>query len=120
MKTHVRCLYSCTYGLSDPVTRSVAYDENDLDIDSYCLSIARELAEITAHNPVSPSDFIFSRLNQPFAPGDRRTAEDLTTDMEHEYHNEATGMDSVRDTLVKSWRTVNQMTRKDQGLAVSG
>ncbi|KAG8700930.1 hypothetical protein FRC08_004373 [Ceratobasidium sp. 394] len=87
------------------------YDENDLDIDSYCLSIARELAEITAHNPAPPSEYIFSALNQPFAPSDRRTAQDLTTDMEHEYYNEGSGMDSVRSTLVKSWRTVDQMTR---------
>ncbi|QRW02772.1 bestrophin protein [Ceratobasidium sp. AG-Ba] len=86
------------------------YDENDLDIDSYCLNIARELAEITAHNPAPPSEYIFSPLNQPFAPSDRRTAQDLTTDMEHEYYNEASGMDSVRATLVRSWRSVNQMT----------
>ena len=90
------------------------YDENDLDIDSYCLSIARELAEITAHNPAPPSDFIFSALNQPFAPADRRTAQDLTTDMEHEYHNEGTGMDSVRTTLVRSWREVNKVTQNNK------
>jgi putative membrane protein len=90
------------------------YDENDLDIDSYCLGIARELAEIVAHNPAPPSEYVFSPLNQPFAPADRRTAQDLTTDMEHEYYNEETGMDSVRKTLVKSWRSVNQMTRDDK------
>ncbi|KAG9103862.1 hypothetical protein FRC07_009911, partial [Ceratobasidium sp. 392] len=41
------------------------YDENDLDVDSYCLSIARELAEITAHNAAPPSEYIFSPMNQP-------------------------------------------------------
>ncbi|KAH7335598.1 UPF0187-domain-containing protein [Rhizoctonia solani] len=87
------------------------YDENDLDIDSYCLSIAREIAEITAHDPIPPSDYIFSPSNQPFAPADRRTASDLTTDMEHEYYNEETGMQSLHATLVRGWRTVNEMTR---------
>ncbi|CAE6436177.1 unnamed protein product [Rhizoctonia solani] len=87
------------------------YDENDLDIDSYCLSIAREIAEITAHNPLPPSEYIFSPSNQPFAPADRRTASDLATDMEHEYYNEETGMQSVHVTLVKRWRAVNEMTR---------
>ncbi|CUA68318.1 hypothetical protein RSOLAG22IIIB_07846 [Rhizoctonia solani] len=87
------------------------YDENDLDIDSYCLSIAREIAEITAHDPIPPSEYIFSPSNQPFAPGDRRTASDLTTDMEHEYYNEETGMQSLHTTLVRGWRVVNEMTR---------
>ncbi|KAG8706778.1 hypothetical protein FRC11_007980, partial [Ceratobasidium sp. 423] len=87
------------------------YDENDLDIDSYCLSIAREIAEITAHNPIPPSEYIFSPSNQPFAPADRRTASDLTTDMEHEYYNEETGMQNLHATLVRGWRAVNEMTR---------
>ncbi|KAG8746201.1 hypothetical protein FRC10_005717 [Ceratobasidium sp. 414] len=98
----------------DTVICTVMYDENDLDIDSYCLSIARELAEITAHNPVPPSEYIFSALNQPFAPADRRTAHDLTTDMEHEYYDENSGMDSVRNTLVRIWRNVDQMTRDNE------
>lgn len=90
------------------------YDENDLDIDSYCLSIARELAEITAHNPAPPSEYVFSPLNQPFAPADRRTAQDLTTDMGREYYNEETGMDNIRKTLLRSWREVDQVTRDNK------
>ncbi|KAF8677702.1 Bestrophin, RFP-TM, chloride channel [Rhizoctonia solani] len=90
------------------------YDENDLDIDSYCLSIAREIAEITAHDPVPPAAYIFSPANQPFAPADRRTASDLTTDMEHEYYNEGTGMQNLHTTLVKGWRAVNEMTRDNK------
>lgn len=90
------------------------YDENDLDIDSYCLLIARELAEITAHNPAPPSDYVFSPLNQPFAPADRRTARDLTADIEQGYFNKGTGIDSVRTTLVRSWSEVDQMTRDNR------
>ncbi|ELU40041.1 hypothetical protein AG1IA_05929 [Rhizoctonia solani AG-1 IA] len=115
-------------GLSSPQPRSLPfytlaswrlelrfmYDENDLDIDSYCLSIAREIAEITAHDPVPPAAYIFSPANQPFAPADRRTASDLTTDMEHEYYNEGTGMQNLHTTLVKGWRAVNEMTRDNK------
>ncbi|CAE6408609.1 unnamed protein product [Rhizoctonia solani] len=41
------------------------YDENDLDIDSYCLSIAREIAEITtpSHPPTTSSLRPTSRLH---------------------------------------------------------
>ncbi|KAI5888298.1 UPF0187-domain-containing protein [Schizophyllum commune H4-8] len=53
------------------------YDENDLDLDGFCLSIQRELHEITAHTAPEPSEFVFSMWNQPFAPADRRTAYDL-------------------------------------------
>ncbi|KAL1744583.1 Bestrophin, RFP-TM, chloride channel-domain-containing protein [Schizophyllum fasciatum] len=53
------------------------YDENDLDLDGFCLSIQRELHEITAHTAPEPADFVFSMWNQPFAPADRRTAHDL-------------------------------------------
>ncbi|KAG8729468.1 hypothetical protein FRC11_008716, partial [Ceratobasidium sp. 423] len=65
-------------------TAPIMYGENDLDIDSYCLSIAREIAEITAHDPIIPSEYTFSPSNQPFAPADKRTTSDLTTDMEHD------------------------------------
>ncbi|KAG9128323.1 hypothetical protein FRC07_000831 [Ceratobasidium sp. 392] len=86
------------------------YDENDLDIDGYCLSIARELAEIMAHDPSPPSTYIFSDFNQPFAPADRRTAAELLSGNPSEYHDETSGMESMRTTLVRSWRSVNEMT----------
>ncbi|KAG8706512.1 hypothetical protein FRC08_001007 [Ceratobasidium sp. 394] len=86
------------------------YDENDLDIDGYCLSIARELAEIMAHDPSPPSTYIFSDFNQPFAPADRRTASELLSGSPSEYHDEVSGMENVRATLVRSWRSVNEMT----------
>jgi putative membrane protein len=68
------------------------------------------MAEITAHQPIAPTEYIFSPLNQPFAPADRRTAHDLTTNMEHDYLHESTGMDNMRATLVRGWRTVNEVT----------
>lgn len=87
------------------------YDDNDLDIDGYCLAIARELAEIMAHDPKAPSSFIFNDFNQPFAPADRRTATELLTEHKsNEYLDETHGMDNVHATLVRSWRSVTEMT----------
>lgn len=90
------------------------YDSNDLDLDGFCLMIQRELHEITAHSSPDPSTFIFSAWNQPFAPGDRRTAEEMVADVDHDYHkNEpGVGLDSVRRTMLKSWRDVDTLTRK--------
>ncbi|KIY48429.1 hypothetical protein FISHEDRAFT_65725 [Fistulina hepatica ATCC 64428] len=61
------------------------YDLNDLDLDQFCNDIHRELHEITAHTVPKPADYVFSPWNQPFAPADRRTAEDLTKDPEVAY-----------------------------------
>ncbi|KAI0646104.1 UPF0187-domain-containing protein [Trametes meyenii] len=87
------------------------YDMNDLDLDSFCLSIQRELHEITAHTCPNPEDYVFTVWNQPFAPGDRRTAEEMMNDVSHSYHGPETGMHSIRRTLLKSWWDVDQITR---------
>ncbi|KZV90165.1 UPF0187-domain-containing protein [Exidia glandulosa HHB12029] len=88
------------------------YDMNDLDIDSICIAIGRELHEITAHPAPEPSSYIFTAENQPFAPADRRTAKDIVDDVAHEYHGADTGMGSVHRTLLANWREVNTLTRK--------
>ncbi|KAI0367174.1 UPF0187-domain-containing protein [Pilatotrama ljubarskyi] len=87
------------------------YDMNDLDLDSFCLTIQRELHEITAHTCPDPEDYVFTAWNQPFAPGDRRTAEEMMSDVSHSYHGPDTGMHSIRRTLLKSWWDVDQITR---------
>ncbi|KAI0819472.1 UPF0187-domain-containing protein [Trametes gibbosa] len=87
------------------------YDMNDLDLDSFCLSIQRELHEITAHTCPDPEEYIFTAWNQPFAPGDRRTAEEMMSDVSHSYHGPETGMHSIRRTLLKGWWDVDQITR---------
>ncbi|KAJ7028000.1 UPF0187-domain-containing protein [Mycena alexandri] len=93
------------------------YDENDLDLDSFCLSIQRELHEVTAHTMPDPSSFIFSAWNQPLAPADRRTAEELTLNADQEYKNSAhpdaaPGIAAIRRTLLKNWRDVDRITRQ--------
>lgn len=91
------------------------YDLNDLDLDYFCHAIQRELHLITAYTMPNPGDFIFSNLNQPFAPADRRSAKELT-ESNTTYHlpNEAVepGFASLRRTLVKGWRDVDVLTRK--------
>ncbi|KAJ7603592.1 UPF0187-domain-containing protein [Roridomyces roridus] len=93
------------------------YDENDLDLDGFCLAIQRELHEITAHTTPEPSTFVFTSWNQPFAPADRRSAEELTRDAEQSYQHAdhpdtEPGMATIRRTLLKNWRDVDIITRQ--------
>ena len=101
------------------------------DLDAFCLTVQRELHEITAvsflssprrpvpsshlrptlqHSCPEPDEYIITAWNQPFAPGDRRTAEEMVTDVDHLYHTDE-GMHSIRRTLLKSWWDVDQITR---------
>ncbi|KAJ2926685.1 hypothetical protein H1R20_g10406, partial [Candolleomyces eurysporus] len=91
------------------------YDLNDLDLDYFCLDIQRQLHEITAHTNPDPSEFVFSPLNQPFAPADKRSAAQLVALGENYVtpENDApAGANSIRRTLVRSWRDVDKFTRK--------
>ncbi|TFK66120.1 UPF0187-domain-containing protein [Pluteus cervinus] len=92
------------------------YDLNDLDLDGFCLSVQRELHEITAHTCPEPHTFVFSAWNQPFAPTDRRSAADLIAGGNNEYQNPESkeiqpGMASLRSTLVRNWKQVDRVTR---------
>jgi len=87
------------------------YDLNDLDLDGFCLALQRELHEITAHPNFDPSEFCYNTWNQPFAPSDRRTAEEIVRDDKNEYHDRDTGLDRIRKTLIDSWRQVDRETR---------
>jgi len=88
------------------------YDLNDLDLDTFCLSVQRELQEITAHTCPEPSSFLFTDWNQPFAPGDRRSAKVMMEDSSHAYHQSDAAVRSIRKTLLQSWREVDEVTRK--------
>jgi predicted membrane chloride channel (bestrophin family) len=87
------------------------YDLNDLDLDSFCTSMQRELAQITAHTMPPLSSYVFSEYNQPFAPCDRRTAEVLNGRMEEYEHDGVVGEAAVRRTMIKNWRDVDTITR---------
>lgn len=91
------------------------YDYNDLDLDYFCLVIQRDLHEITTHTNPDPTSFVFSRLNVPLAPSDRRHAQELTKDGKEYYAGDANvepGMGSIRKTLVSGWKMVDELTRK--------
>ena len=98
------------------------------DLDGFCLALQRELHEITAvrcarvvkvyppdflpqHPNFAPSEFCYNSWNQPFAPSDRRTAEDMIRDEKNEYKDKGAGLDKLRKTLLHSWRQVDQDTR---------
>ncbi|KAG9012676.1 hypothetical protein FRB94_005286 [Tulasnella sp. JGI-2019a] len=88
------------------------YDENDLDLDHFCLTIQRELAEITAHPTPKPDSFIFSPWNQPFAPADRRTATEILHERQQheEDHTEGAVIQGVRQVLLKSYEEIIKAT----------
>ncbi|TEB22308.1 UPF0187-domain-containing protein [Coprinellus micaceus] len=90
------------------------YELNDLDLDCFCEDIQRQLHEITAHTNPDPSEFIFSPSNQPLVPADERNAAQIVASGENYQTPEADadpGMNSVRRTLVRSWKAVNTYTR---------
>jgi predicted membrane chloride channel (bestrophin family) len=93
------------------------YDLNDLDLDEFCFMIQRELHEITAHPTPKPSEYIYSTLNQPFAPADRRNVPELINAKE-EYTHSAHGPDckpgkhSLQRTFLNGWKDVDVSTRK--------
>jgi hypothetical protein len=63
------------------------------------------------HPNFEPSEFCFNSWNQPFAPSDRRTAEEIVGDERNEYHDKETGLDKIRKTLIHSWHEVEEETR---------
>ncbi|KAF8970106.1 Bestrophin, RFP-TM, chloride channel-domain-containing protein [Flammula alnicola] len=93
------------------------YDLNDLDLDHFCLSIQRDLHEITAYTNHEPSEYLFTKLNKPLAPSDHRHAEELAqmSLYVHSAHNGSVepGENSIRRTLVTGWKMVDQTTRKN-------
>ncbi|KAF8157097.1 Bestrophin, RFP-TM, chloride channel-domain-containing protein [Crassisporium funariophilum] len=92
------------------------YDLNDLDLDYFCLTIQRDLHEITAHTNPDPSEYLFTKWNQPFAPSDRRTAAELTANPDEPYTTVDGGAEpgagSIRRTLVSGWKTIDSITRE--------
>jgi len=93
------------------------YDLNDLDLDDFCFMIQRELHEIAAHPAPNPSDYVFTSLNQPFAPADRRSAPEIIQTNEHYTHSDhgpdsQPGSHSLSRTFIKGWKAVDSSTRK--------
>jgi len=92
------------------------YDLNDLDLDRFCLSLQRDLAEITANANHDPLEYLFNKLNKPLAPVDVRDAQELSK-MEVYSHMDDNGTvpagePSMRRALVAGWRQVEETTRK--------
>ncbi|KAJ6478126.1 Bestrophin, RFP-TM, chloride channel-domain-containing protein [Mycena vitilis] len=103
--------------IGQEIENPFGYDENDLDLDAFCLGIQRELHEITAHTNPDPTQFVFTGWNQPLAPADRRSAEELTMNAEEEYRHSdhpdsEPGMKSIQRVLLKNWRDVDRITRQ--------
>ncbi|KAF9525224.1 Bestrophin, RFP-TM, chloride channel-domain-containing protein [Crepidotus variabilis] len=91
------------------------YDLNDLDLDLFCLAIQRDLNLITAHTNPNPHDYLFTKLNQPLAPNDRRNAAELAKNSTYTHPNDnesEPGLPSLRKALLESWKETDTSTRK--------
>jgi len=110
--TFAAFLYLGFLEIGQEIENPFNYDENDLDLDHFCLQIQRELAEITAHPTPNPWSYIFSDYNQPFAPADRRTAVQILEERQHEEqnHEEEHVIKGVRHVLLKSYLEIAQAT----------
>ncbi|KAG8956837.1 hypothetical protein FRC04_000315 [Tulasnella sp. 424] len=103
-------LYVGFLEIGQSIENPFQYEENDLDLDHFCLQIQRELAEITAHPAPDPASFIFSHTNQPFAPSDRRSAIEILTDKKNGDDDDRQTLLHVRQTLVKNYQEISQAT----------
>ncbi|BGP13172.1 hypothetical protein JCM10213_000248 [Rhodosporidiobolus nylandii] len=92
------------------------YDDSDLDLDGYCALIASEIQEIAAHPAPAPSSFVFSPLNTPFAPFDRRSAPEILAQFGalHGGADQAgvTGVPGMRRFLNKHLHELEERARK--------
>ncbi|KAJ3532978.1 hypothetical protein NMY22_g7532 [Coprinellus aureogranulatus] len=137
----VTCLLCGFMELGQEIENPFNYDLNDLDLDRYCNTIKRDLLEITTvrrppslldpgfpslitapfvlQQPITePSSYLYNPQNQPFAPYDRRTAEELRTHMPEGAEYISPGIvplrdqDGLRHTMLRNWVEVQRMTRK--------
>ncbi|KAG8956833.1 hypothetical protein FRC04_000311 [Tulasnella sp. 424] len=108
--TFATFLYLGFLEIGQEIENPFQYDENDLDLDHFCLQIQRELAEITAHPAPDPASFIFSHTNQPLAPSDRRSALEILTDKKNGDDDDHTTLLHVRQTLIKNYQQISEAT----------
>lgn len=94
--------------IGQEIERPFDYQENDLDLDGFCLGIQRDMHEICAHIVNDPMDFVLSSLNQPLAPVDRT---DALSVMRGSQYLQDGGVTSLRKTLLQNWQQVNEATR---------
>ncbi|TFK21642.1 UPF0187-domain-containing protein [Coprinopsis marcescibilis] len=92
------------------------YGLNDLDLDWFCESLKRDLHQITTQPNAVPSQY-FNNRNIPFAPLDNRSAEEMLIVGEGEYYpndkeSMLRGTSEIRQVLVRNWRQVDVLTRR--------
>jgi putative membrane protein len=87
------------------------YDSSDLDLDHYCALLASELQEIAAHPSPSPAAFVWSPLNTPFQPYDKRSAPDILA--EYSVANSGSGAEQAAMRGVPGMRKYLQKVHHD-------
>ncbi|GAA5914274.1 hypothetical protein JCM6882_003678 [Rhodosporidiobolus microsporus] len=92
------------------------YDDSDLPLDTYCALIASELQEIAAHPAPSPSSYVWSPLNAPFQPFDRRSAPEILAEFSQSHggvnQDGVKGVPGMRKFLCKHYNELEVRARK--------
>ncbi|GAA5924122.1 uncharacterized protein JCM15063_005551 [Sporobolomyces koalae] len=106
--------------LGTQLEQPFGYDANDLDLDSYCTLLARELQEITAHPQPAPSTFVWSPLNRPFLPVDGRSATEIIAQFSTGQSTAAgqaqaaKGVPGLRRFIAKNYHELEERARKEK------
>jgi len=94
------------------------YDDSDLDLDKFCALIAAELQEIAAHSPPTASSFVFSPLNTPFQPFDRRSAPEILASFSEKHggtdQDGVKGVPGMRHFLARHWHELEDRAARDR------
>lgn len=112
------CVFLGFLELGQQLEMPFGYDESDLDLDRYAALIAAELQEIAAHAPPSPATFVFSPLNTPFQPFDRRSAPEILASFSQSHGGTdqagVKGVPGMRHFLAKHWHELEDRAARDR------
>ncbi|GAA5902503.1 hypothetical protein JCM8208_006905 [Rhodotorula glutinis] len=112
------CVFLGFLELGEQLSNPFGYDTADADLDLYCALIAAELQEITAHSPPTASSFVFSPLNTPFQPFDRRSAPEILASFSEKHggtdQDRVKGVPGMRHFLARHWHELEDRAARDR------
>ncbi|GAA5984267.1 hypothetical protein JCM11641_005897 [Rhodosporidiobolus odoratus] len=102
--------------IAEQMEQPFGFDDSDLPLDALVSLLSSELQEIAAHPAPSPSSFVFSPLNTPFAPFDCRSAPEILADfsISHGGTDQAgvKGVPGMRRYLAKHLHELEERAKK--------
>ncbi|KPV76801.1 uncharacterized protein RHOBADRAFT_51791 [Rhodotorula graminis WP1] len=112
------CVFLGFLELGEQLQQPFGYDDSDHDLDKYCALVAAELQEIAAHSPPTASSFVFSSLNTPFKPFDRRSAPEILASFSEKHggtdQDVVKGVPGMRHFLTRHWHELEDRAARDR------